>query len=231
MINNEWVWGIAGTVIGSLIVSAIAGTIAYFRHKWLDTVRLECKLKSNTASAVLDKTGSPCMELMIKSVGLRSARIKGAMLCLEDKKDFISRFKQGFDGLECTPIEGEPQTIIFKFYGSSKPNSTDGYILDRDDICRFLLPVCVPCIQLFAEAQSEKVTVRIIYFDDKEETVLKGLIIQNELRSILIMAEHSKEPFKAKFADINIRVKSYSPPDLSFRGSINTREVRLDKLE
>jgi len=228
MTNSEWTWGIAGSVTGSLITSAIVGTIVYFRHKWLDTVRLECNLKPNTDSAVLDKIGSPCMELMIKSVGLRSARIKGAVLCLEDKKDFMSRFKQGFSKLECKPIEGEPQTLAFKFYRFSKPNSTDGYILDRDDICRFLLPACVHGIQLFTEAQSEKVTVRIIYFDDEEETVLKGLTVQNELSSVLDMADHSKEPFKAKFADIEVRVKSYNPPDLSFRGSLNTQEIRLE---
>lgn len=224
MANNEWTWG----VVGSLITSAIVGTIAYFRHKWIDVVKLECSLKSNADLAVLEDTGSPCMELMIKSVGLRSARIKGALLCLEDKKDFASCFSQGFNESEYKPIKDEPQTLIFKFYRFSQPNSTDGYILDRDGVCRFILPVCINGIHLFMDAQSEKVTVRLIYFDGKEEVVLNGAPIQNILRDILNIVKHSKKLFNAKFADIQIRAKQYNPPDLSLVGSLNTKEIRLE---
>jgi hypothetical protein len=79
--------------------------------------------------------------------GIRKAKIQSACLLLENA-NVMETLKKGFDtNFGYTPVEGSTETYVIQLEPLSIKSHQQGYILERDDVCKFFIPPNVVVFQ------------------------------------------------------------------------------------
>ena len=121
------------------------------------------------------------MRLTITCRSSRRAKIQSAHLYIEGV-DLMAGLQAGFGSdFGYTPLEGSTQTLVVNLIRLSPPNSPEGYVLERDDVCRFFYPLPMPPTILALRAKPEQVWIEVRFFDDTEQTLLTGREVQDVL--------------------------------------------------
>jgi len=184
-----------------------------------DTVKLEGRLTINPG--FVDTFGCPGIRFTLISRGKRPAKVRGAALCVEGGP-FLPAFEKAFGGsLGGSPPPGlEKQTLSMALFPLFQPNSPDGIILQRDDACRFFLPMVLPTFPPFLSANPNDVSIRARFFDESELPVVVGEEVQGTLQSLVEAC--GKTPGQLRFPlTIEVRVNSTDILDTSMRGKTN----------
>jgi hypothetical protein len=187
-----------------------------------DTIKLEGQLTVETA--LFDVFGCPGIRFTLVNKGKRPAKVRGAALCVEGGP-FLPAFEEAFGGAgslgRCTPPPGlEKQTLCLPLLPMFQPNSPDGITLQRDDICRFFVPMSLPSLPPFLSAAAEDVSIRAKFFDESELPVLAGEEVQGILQSLV--DAYGKKPGNPRFSlKMEVRVRSIELPNDSMRGQTN----------
>jgi len=176
----------------TLVVSALLFVARRLYVRFSDRVVVEARLSIGGDNAEIEKFGCPGLVLTLKCRSHRPAKVAGASLCFRGK-GFMKAFQAGFDsdlGLPGGPASGSPETMKIGLQDMATRDRDEGYVLERDDVCNFYLPMIgVPqdlYLRLIA-APSEDITVRMGDFGGEEKTVLSGFYIQDSLRGLLDM--------------------------------------------
>lgn len=215
-------WGIGGAVV----TAAILGGWSWFSSWRNDRVRLSVKLTQPGDLEVMEQIGCASMIVAVKSESTRVAKIKGAIVALQGV-DLIPQFEKGFGAsFNYVPVPGGPPPVLaIDLVPLSKPNSSDGFILERDDVARFAMPIQVPILHLFPKAPSQDVWIAVQYFDESEETVLRGLPIQNTIADLIAMWGDKIQTLKAPLI-FNLRSTSkVLPGNPELMGKTNPNAV------
>lgn len=108
----------------------------------------------------------------------------------------------------------------------SPPNSPEGYVLERDDVCRFFYPLPMPPTILALRAKPEQVWIEVRFFDDTEQTLLTGREVQDVLDSVYQV--YKERPGHVNVpVSMGVRVKSTTPPKVDMQGKVNPNYVPM----
>ena len=216
------------TVHGSVVTShgQIGGQTAhsitnvYGTPQAEEPIRLDGKLDTAGDLELLRVIGCPGMRLTIICRSKRPAKIQSAHLYVEGV-DMMGGLQTGFGSdFGYTPLEGSTQTLLVDLIRLSPPNSPEGYVLERDDVCRFFYPLPMPPTMLALRAKPEQVWVAVRFFDDTEQTLLTGHEVQDVLDSVYQV--YKENPGHVNIpVNIGVRVKSTTPPKVDMQGKYN----------
>lgn len=208
------VWGL----IGTLVVTVIIGVPAWRRNRKHETIDIAATLDLAGEMNILEKFGCGGLRLTVVGKGKRPAKIKGADLCLKGF-DALPKFQELFgNDFKHVPVPGAPEPVFrVGFEPISTDNPSDGWVLERDDVCRFLVAVD-QVLTMFADAPSQDVSVVVTFLDGSEQVVQRGLIIQTHLRGLLEGSDPTAEPSRIPLR-VRIDTTSGAPPDLPSVGT------------
>ena len=214
-------------VIGALVgvfVAAVIGIPAYFRRRKDDSVSVTGTLTQASELAIINAIGCAGLLLTVSGKGKRPAKITGASLCLRGF-NALPAFQEGFDtDFGCIPAPGSVPVFIIDLVPVSRPNSDEGWVLERDDICKFVLPIQCPFLPQFADAPSQDVTIQVAFFDGSKHVVLQGFPIQTEIKSLIEVWGQTRQTLKAELK-VRIEMTTSAPPDVAALGTTNPKPV------
>jgi hypothetical protein len=227
------------TVHGSVVAShgQTGGQTAHVIHNYGNTppseerILLDAKLSPAGDLELLQAIGCPGMRLTVICRGTRPAKIRAAHLFIEDV-DVMKGMQEGFDSnLGYTPLPGSSQTMVVKLIPLSRPNSPEGYVLNRDDVCRFFYPLPMPPTTLALQAKPENLSMGVTFFDDSEQTLgLKGQEVQHVLKDLFEMFRERPGQLNPAIAvEISVQVKSTTlPKDIAnIIGKVNPKYIPM----
>lgn len=176
---------------------------------------------------LLQTFGCPGLQLTVACRSKRPAKIRHATLSVEGR-GFVEALQAGWGvPFGHNPPEGmEAETLSIEFARISRPNSPEGYSLNRDEVCRFYLPLLSAPLGVFLTAPTDNVSVRVVFFDDSERIILRAEEVQGLIRDLV--EAHGRGPYSLKtHAKVSVRVKSATrPPDLwPITGTTNQNPV------
>ncbi len=228
MTETEKIIWFAVVSLGVAVLAAlILGVPAYLRRRKDEAVSVTASLTQASDPRIINTIGCAGLLLTVVGKSKRPARITGAELCVKGF-DALPAFQQAFrTDFGLVPItDGGDRVFIIGLVPVSKPNADDGWILKRDDICRFVLPIQCPALPVFEKAPSQDVTLKAIFFDGSEHVILQGLKIQSEIRSLIEVWGQARQTLNVPL-DIRIKVTSKTPPDISAVGAANPEALVL----
>lgn len=213
---------------GSVVTShgQTGGQTAHVIHNYQgippvdEPVQLEGKLDVSSSLEVMQAIGCPGMRFTVISRGTRQAKIKSAHLHVEGD-NFMSGLQQGFGtDFGHTPLPGSKQTLGVKLIPLSPPNSPEGYILNRDDVCRFFYPLPHPPTVLALRAKPEQVSMGVELFDGTEQTLLSGRDVQGILETVFEVYKDRPGRLNVPIS-VSVRVSSLTLPKADMVGQVN----------
>ncbi len=207
-------WAAVGALAVTVLGAVILGIPRLLAKRRNDRVSLRAGLTVAGDAEVVGAVGCACLVLTVACTSKRAAKIRGAFLALEGD-DFLSAFQKGFQsGLGHVPPEKPPrQSLVVDLIPASKPNSQNGFVLQRDDVCRFLLPIRVPCLPMFAECAPKDVSMGVVSFDGAESVVLQGTTVQDHVKALMQMWGDAIQTLNVPVS-IRVKVTSRSVPKL-----------------
>lgn len=150
-------------------------------------VELTAELSINQDLAVLQQIGCPCLELSLICRSARPARISGASLHVR-APHILAAFQQAFSTdfghvASEASILGEPD-FFMGFLPVGRPDTPHGFVIERDDLRKFLLPAANGFLLCFAEAPPNDVYLTVTHLDGRSETLLHGVAVQRDLPAL-----------------------------------------------
>jgi len=227
------------TVQGSVIAShgQTGGQTAHTIHNHYgsmaekDAIQLEGKLDPAIDLELISAIGCPGMRLTVICRSSRPAKIQSAHLLIDDV-DVMGGLQQGFGAdFGYTPLEGSTQTMDVTLIPLSRPNSQEGYVLNRDDVVRFFYPLPMPSTALALRAKPENLSIMVEFFDDTEQVLFTGQPVKDVLESLFHVYQKRHGQLKGPI-QIAVRVKSTTPPGPEMAdliGKVNPNYVPMAK--
>jgi hypothetical protein len=152
-----------------------------------DAIQLDGKLESANDTGLIQTFGCPGARATVICRSMRPAKIQSAHLHVVGV-NVMSGLQAGFGSdFGYNPVEGSPQILIVELIPLSPRNSNEGYVLQRDDVCRFFYPLPNPATMLVMRAKAEDVSIVVRYFDGTEKSVLSGSNVQDPIRDLYEM--------------------------------------------
>jgi len=222
---DELIW----TALTACVTSAVGGCVGYWFGRAQERIRIEGTLGPAADLDFIEKIGCSGLMLTVSNKSKRHAKIRDAYLIARGV-NLLPAMQQAFDddfGHEPTDL-GPPPSLAVKLIRFSKPNSEHGYILERDDVCTFALPIRIPPLPQFINVLPEDVRISVKFFDETERTVLKGEIIQNQIKTLIEVWGSSVQTLKHA-VEISIRASSKKLPNVSAVGTINPNGVSVNE--
>lgn len=169
-----------------MLSAIVIGTWNWLAAKRDDAVRLKATISQPGDLEIMKRIGCACMIVTIKSDGKRIAKISGATVALEGI-DLIPQFEKAFgDDFGYVPVDvGRPPAFAIDLVPLRKTDCSEGFILERDDVVRFAMPIRVPILDRFPKAPSQNVQIAVKFFDGAEQVVLRGMAIQNVIADLI----------------------------------------------
>lgn len=204
---------------GSVVTShgQIGGQTAHVIHNHYaappadETVQVIGKLEFASGLEVIQTTGCFGLQLLVICRSNRPAKVRAAHLLIKGH-GFIRSLQQGFSGdFGYTPLDDEPETFVVELFRLTPPNAHEGYVLNRDDVCRFFYPLPFPSTLLALQAKAEDVSIAIQFFDGEEKVLLSGSEIQPILKSLYEMYRERAGTVRVEIKT-EVRAKSKTPP-------------------
>jgi len=191
-----------------------------------EAVALDCKLDTAGDPDMLAAIGCPGMRLTVICRSNRPAKIHSAHLMIQGVS-LIHELRTGVGSdLGYTPLEGSTQAFVVNLIPLAQTNAQEGFVLNRDDVCRFFYPLPISATTLALQAKPEEVSIGVRFFDDTERTLLAGHEVQNLLQRLF-------EVFKDKPGKLNVsietavRVKSPTLPIVDDVDKLNANYVAV----
>jgi hypothetical protein len=227
------------TVEGSVITShgQSGGQTAHTIHNYYgspaveEPVQIEGKLDTASDLQLISAIGCPGMRLSVICRSSRPAKIQSTHLLIDDV-DVMGGLQQGYGAdFGYTPLPGSTQTMDVTLIPLSRPNSQEGYVLNRDDVARFFYPLPLPSTTLALRAKPENLSITVEFFDDSEQVILTGQPIKDTLEGIFHVYQKRHGHLNVPIT-IGVRVKSITPPgpEMSdLMGKVNPNYVPIAK--
>jgi len=161
---------------------------------------------------------------MIACRSTRPAKIRTAQLCVAGVS-VMAQFQKGFDkSFDHSPVEGSSETLAVDLVPISPRNSPEGYVLNRDDICRFFYPLPLPSTTLALNAKPDDVAIMAVYFDDSEQPVVAGETVQSNLKGMMDVYRERPGQFLGRL-NMSVRALVTKLPSPDPIGKVNAKPI------
>ena len=153
-------WNFWSGVIATVLIALIVPIIKYISKHWFETKIDRVDLKGNLYATsdlnLLNDFGSPGIRLTVVCKGKRTAKISKTILTTTIPDNYIltleSPEKKTYPEIEDDFFS--QAEIQIELIPLSKPSNEHGFILERDDIAEFFLPIDLEYLPIFLEAPS-----------------------------------------------------------------------------
>jgi hypothetical protein len=157
------------SIVGTLITSVV---VAYFRRA-RDKVELKARLTVDLG--IEDRV----LVVNVSCKGIRAAKIKGVSIAAT------------FHKIEVQPVDGSHQkrklddpTISFALVPLAEPTNPHGFVLERDDICKFSFSSKNQFVHPMSRLPSENLRLYATLFDESTIPLASGLSLLQCMRSL-----------------------------------------------
>jgi len=209
--TEKIIWG----TIAGLISSLVLATIIWFAKKRSDQISLKGSLVATADINILNTIGCAGLILTVMCKSKRVAKIKESYISLITDKEMIESFDKAFSfsfGPGYNPALPAPKLIV-GLIPLSKPSNYGAYILERDDVCKFMLPI-ERLLDLLIEAPSENVSLCVKDLNGDEFVLMKGFELQKHIHTLNEI--HGNIPRNLKVPlSIRLVTSTTSPSDAS----------------
>jgi hypothetical protein len=223
--GEKIVWGAAAT----LVVGGIIAFVKLLRTWGDDRVDLKADLWVASDVEFIDRIGCAGLLLSIVCRSKRPAKINEAFISVRGFNP-MAAMQAGFqDNFGYTPSPAgheHDDSFLVYFVPFSKPTSAEGYVLERDDVCKFALPIQVPALPKFIEAQPADVRIVVTFFDGTEREVMWGEQVQSEIKSLIDMWGNAAQCLKVRLR-FAVRVLSSTLPTPGPVGKVNPQPIQM----
>lgn len=221
------VWGTLATLLGTLVVAVITWLI----RKRSDQVLLKGNMIATADINIMNAIGCAGLVLTVVSKSKRVAKIAESYISLIADHEIIESLAKGFNfpfGQGFSPDLPSPMLIV-KLIPLSKSTINGACVLERDDVCKFFLPILLPFINKFTNAPSEDVTICVKCLNGDEIVLMKGLEVQERIRDLIQI--HGGLPGNLKVGlTVNLRTSTTTPPDSSgLIGKVNPNRIEFSR--
>ncbi len=195
-----------------------------------DRILLEGKVDPLADLKTIKRFGTAGVQLTVVNRGTRPAKIARAQFCVEGK-GFVAALERGFgQKLNHDPPPGhETETLYATLFPRAKKHCPDGFVLQRDDVCRFFLPFG-PYIGPAMKAKQDAVYFRVEFFDGSREILVRGKEAKEVIRGSV--KAYERWPHKPRrTVTVGVEMIAKAPPKFYFGviGSTNPNAVWFGK--
>jgi len=157
--------------------------------RWQDNrLKLDCKFGLAASQQILSAIGCPCVELTLVSRSKRAAKISRLMIGVKGE-GFLAEIQKGFSQQLISSdisIKKEAGEIFFvNCLPIDKSNDQHGWVLNQDDVARFIYPVAHMMSPIVATALCENICVVAVTFDKQQIEVADGTGFQPLVQTLL----------------------------------------------
>jgi hypothetical protein len=227
------------TVHGSIVMThgQTGGQVAHIINNYGplpgdDRIQLEAKIDQLTDLASFSALGCVGLRFTIICRSNRPSKLQGAFLSIGGLNVMEEMQKNFPNDFEYTPVAGESETIVMDLLPLSKANAAEGYVLNRDDVCRFLYPLPTPWTLKALQAKPHDVKMGVVAFDGTEEILLAGADIQAPLGDLFEVYHEmagTSPPYRCSVRALS-QTKG-TAKGARGRGAVNTGFVRVNTPE
>ena len=197
-----------------------------------DFVQLEGKAEASNEISLQQQIGSPGVRVTVICRSVRAAKIQSAHLYVEGSDfDFVRTFQSGFKpDFGFVQAKGTTQKLVIELIPLSKPSSAGGFVLNRDDVCRFFYPLAAPSTPIILRVKPEQVLLKVTYFDESVEQIHLNQNLHDLIKS---MAEIHREDWGSLKVPIHIEVIAISEtmPKVDAIGKVNSKPITFGNSE
>jgi hypothetical protein len=204
---------------GGQTAATINNTYYYQGDAQDEEVAIEANIHVGSGVKAVGMLGSVgvCLDVVCRSK--RPAKIRKALLAVEGE-GFAAAVHFGFGKSFQGGIPGLPECLTVDFVRLSTPNHENGNVLERDDVCHFILPFWANVIAEFLNRPAEDVSIRIEFFDGSQRKVLEGEHLQSTLKTFF--EQGLKKRYRAEgTAHISVKVSATSADTELQEGEFN----------
>ncbi len=225
--TEKLIWGCTGALIVALVGAVVRYISKYYTEKRLDRVVVIGDLSISGDIDMIHRVGCPGIVLSIVCKGKRVAKIAKAEFSVSLTKNDLAAFERGFQfPLGQSVNQALPVArLSIQLIPLSKPTNDDGFVLERDDVAKFLFPIAVPPLPVFLNAPSEDVQVTATFFDGSSQVLQKGLHVQRLLRDVI--EAYSTLPMQmTSELTMSVTISTEQLPDLGNKiGTLNSNPI------
>ncbi|MGB2998821.1 MAG: hypothetical protein WBC59_09335, partial [Phycisphaerae bacterium] len=179
-------WGAVGALVVAVIIAIIYGVSKLISTRRSERIVLSASLSITGDINIINAIGCAGLLLAVVCKSKRPAKIKDAYVSVKGR-DLLAAFQKGFGssfGLVPVPEAPPPRMLVY-LVPISRPSVPEGFVLQRDDVCRFVLPIQVPGLPKFVTAKPEDVAVEVTFFDSSKQVLLRGKEVQEPIRGLI----------------------------------------------
>jgi hypothetical protein len=170
-----------------MAATALMFVYKHFKGNQKDRVVLEAKLEPYVGSVVLERVGSPVLQVTVISRGTRPAKLESVFLEAEASPAVVESLERGFGfslGQSKNP-ELPPPRVYVDLHLMRESDQKPTLELTQDDAAKFVYPVAFPGTKAVLLAPSESVRIGARLRDGSVLYLQQGLNIQDKIRDLL----------------------------------------------
>jgi hypothetical protein len=207
----------------------IAKVLDFAEKCYDEQLRLNAALRVKCEIQTIGAVGCPGLEVVLCNKGNRTAKIASCKACVQGS-GFVAKFDAGFENKlgHSTPEDPDFQKEIYRLpaFPLDKKNSEHGWVLDRDDIARFFLPIFEPLAVPIATHNPDTIWLSAWTLDDQEIRLVDGDTLQKHVQPVLDYARNNKLSFHES-VPIEIEAFSEKFPSFGAQGTTNTQAIQF----
>ena len=207
----------------------IGPTLGRFDRWRDDQVRLTCQATLDTTFTTTKPVGCPAIRFDLVSTGKRKAKIVGVFAELQGHgfvEEFQAGFRSDFSPNKDSIITSMPEAITVTCPGLDKPDTAQGWVLEQDDLRRFIYPVGIPVTQKFATCLCDNLSIYAKASDGSHIEIVNGDMFQSLLRPAWDMCIEGQLKCQSEI-EIHLNVLTTTPPRITPFGEFNAGSITM----
>lgn len=231
--SEKFVWAGIGALVFRLLEAGIRFVFKQITENRLDRIVLNADLSHSTNVDSMERLGCPAMVVTVACKGKRTAKVAGVKLSGPLTREDLAAFEVGFQFPfgQSNNVKLPSPRLSVTLLQTTEPSNEHGFVLERDDVARFELPLAIPALPVFLSAPSEEVKLTATLFDGTDQVIKQGLVIQDFLRESL--AAFKNMPMKLKqHVEMGVTVSAEELPDATeMIGRVNDEAIDIGEKD
>lgn len=223
------IWG----VVASLILGCVWALPKWWRRRSDDSLKLTAKLAQSNSLELLDDVGCACLVVTVANRGRRTAKIANVQLVAMGV-DAMTEIQKGFDqDFGHTPApDGPPPEFRISLPPLSKLSQGGGWHLERDDVCKFIIPILAPGVSMMPSLPTEDVQIVVEYLTGEREVLMRGVSVTSQIEVVIASWSNRLHEQACKIRlQYEYKTTSTTPGTADAVGHVNMREVGSEMVE
>ena len=194
-----------------------------------DEVILDTKIRWSADAVLINRIGCPCVVAAVICRSPRPAKIRGLELRLRGFNpilDVQAGFGEDF-GYKPPPKKHQRNdAFVVELIPLARPNAEHGFVLQRDDVVEFALPLHTPLLSKLDEFAGPRFTLHAEFFDGDFREVASGTTIKDHLLALRSIQGGRPSCLKVPIR-FSLKVANAGLPSIGPVGKVNAKPIHF----